>query len=192
MKGCQHGERLRGRVTSPVGDYVFEACPKGLLKVDQAANVSNANFLTLGKDVELVEGNATGISQAFVNWMKSYFEGKSTMAPPPVCPSVFGYQDDGQGKPQPRPFRSRVLEVLYKDVALGSTITYGGLAAAAGSAKAARAVGSAMANNPVALVVPCHRVLPASGGSIGAYAGGSKNDLKAWLLRHEGATKEST
>jgi methylated-DNA-[protein]-cysteine S-methyltransferase len=49
---------------------------------------------------------------------------------------------------------------------------------------AARAVGTAMRTNPVCLIVPCHRVVCASGAA-GNYAGGSINDVKVWLLNHE-------
>ncbi len=65
----------------------------------------------------------------------------------------------------------------------GSTRTYGEIAAAMGKPKAARAVGAAVGANPLAIIIPCHRVLPASGGW-GGYRWGVWR--KAWLLRHEG------
>jgi methylated-DNA-[protein]-cysteine S-methyltransferase len=82
------------------------------------------------------------------------------------------------------PFRRAVLETLHRDVGAGEVVTYGALAAAAGSPRAARAVGSACARNPVPIVVPCHRVLPGSGG-IGSYGGGVPR--KRALLELEGA-----
>jgi len=69
------------------------------------------------------------------------------------------------------PFRRAVLDTLRREVGPGATTFYGVLAARAGHPGAARAVGTAVARNPVPLVVPCHRVLPGSGG-IGAYGGG--------------------
>ncbi len=66
----------------------------------------------------------------------------------------------------------------------GTVVTYGQLAAMVGRATAARAVGSAMAANPLPIVVPCHRVV-AAGGRLGAYSGGL--DWKLRLLKHEGA-----
>ncbi len=54
---------------------------------------------------------------------------------------------------------------------------------AVGNPKAARAVGAANGRNPIAIIVPCHRVI-ASDGRLGGYAGGLWR--KAWLLRHEG------
>ena len=64
-----------------------------------------------------------------------------------------------------------------------STSTYGAVAAKAGAPRGARAAGNALNANPVPFVVPCHRVILAS-GQIGGYAG--NEDRKAWLLRHEG------
>lgn len=61
-------------------------------------------------------------------------------------------------------------------------VTYGELAAAIGRPQAARAVGRALATNPLPVIIACHRVLPAAGG-IGHYLGGQ--DRKRWLLEHE-------
>lgn len=81
------------------------------------------------------------------------------------------------------PFRRTVLEHLRK-VVRGQVVTYGELAKRAGTPRAARAVGTACATNPVPIVVPCHRVLPSSGG-VGNYGGGP--DKKVFLLELEGA-----
>jgi methylated-DNA-[protein]-cysteine S-methyltransferase len=66
----------------------------------------------------------------------------------------------------------------------GQTVSYGELAARAGNPKAARAVGTACARNPVPIVVPCHRVVGSSGSLVG-YAGGLER--KERLLALEGA-----
>jgi methylated-DNA-[protein]-cysteine S-methyltransferase len=81
------------------------------------------------------------------------------------------------------PFRRQVLETLHRDVDYGETVSYGELAVMAGRPRAARAVGSAMATNPVPIVVPCHRVLAAA-GRIGGYGGGLA--MKRSLLAIEG------
>lgn len=81
-----------------------------------------------------------------------------------------------------RGFRAEVLQALER-VAFGETLSYMDLAARAGNPKASRAVGSAMATNPIPIVVPCHRVLR-TGGALGGYGGGL--DAKRWLLAHEG------
>jgi methylated-DNA-[protein]-cysteine S-methyltransferase len=80
-------------------------------------------------------------------------------------------------------YRLAVLEELSR-VRFGETVTYKDLAQRTGHPKASRAVGTAMATNPIPIVVPCHRVLR-TGGALGGYGGGL--DTKAWLLRHEGA-----
>ena len=91
--------------------------------------------------------------------------------------------------------RRTVLSVLHDSVWFGHTITYGGLAARAGLGAAAgpggpamtpaRVVGQIMASNPVALIVPCHRVVAGTG--LGGYSGGTGTDVKHWLLVFESA-----
>jgi len=80
-------------------------------------------------------------------------------------------------------FVRRVLEATSR-IPFGSVSTYGDVALRAGSPRAARAAGNALHDNPVPIVVPCHRVVPASGG-IGKYGGDEWR--KEWLLRLEGA-----
>lgn len=80
------------------------------------------------------------------------------------------------------PFQVRVWEAL-RGVRAGTTTSYGALASALGRPGAARAVGLANSQNPVSIVLPCHRVIGASGDLTG-YAGGL--DRKRWLLEHEG------
>jgi methylated-DNA-[protein]-cysteine S-methyltransferase len=80
-------------------------------------------------------------------------------------------------------YRRTVLEALTQ-VPYGETVSYKELAERTGNPKASRAVGSAMATNPIPIVVPCHRVLR-SGGALGGYGGGL--DTKVWLLQLEGS-----
>jgi methylated-DNA-[protein]-cysteine S-methyltransferase len=82
-----------------------------------------------------------------------------------------------------RGYRRAVLEELSR-VPYGETVSYKDLAERTGHPRASRAVGTAMATNPIPIVVPCHRVLR-TGGALGGYGGGL--DTKVWLLRHEGA-----
>jgi methylated-DNA-[protein]-cysteine S-methyltransferase len=77
----------------------------------------------------------------------------------------------------------RIVWDALQGIPWGETITYGELAERLGS-RGARAVGNANAHNPVAILVPCHRVV-ATGGGLGGYAGGV--DVKRWLLAHEAA-----
>lgn len=81
------------------------------------------------------------------------------------------------------PFHRRVLDATAR-VPAGRVATYTQIAVRAGSPHASRAAGNALHHNPVAIVVPCHRVLRTD-GSLGGYGGGLP--IKEWLLRHEGA-----
>lgn len=78
-------------------------------------------------------------------------------------------------------FQARVWSELRK-IEVGQPITYAELALRVGAPAATRAVGNANGKNPIAIVIPCHRVV-ASGGGLGGYAGGLKR--KRWLLSHE-------
>ena len=80
------------------------------------------------------------------------------------------------------PFQTNVWQALrmIKD---GTTVSYAGLAARIGKPKAVRATGLANGQNPISIVVPCHRVI-GSNGSLTGYGGGLSR--KQWLLAHEG------
>jgi methylated-DNA-[protein]-cysteine S-methyltransferase len=80
------------------------------------------------------------------------------------------------------PFQESVWAELRR-IPAGTTITYGELARRVGQPSASRAVGHANSLNPVAIVVPCHRVIGAN-ATLTGYAGGL--DRKRWLLEHEG------
>lgn len=82
---------------------------------------------------------------------------------------------------QGTPFQLQVWKALLR-IPYGETRSYGEIARAVGRPQAARAVGMANHSNPVAIVVPCHRVV-ASDGSLGGYAGGL--EMKSQLLRLE-------
>ena len=80
-------------------------------------------------------------------------------------------------------FQRRVWHAL-REIPAGSVTSYGALARQIGASNASRAVGLANGSNPVALLLPCHRVIGAN-GTLTGYAGGLAR--KEWLLRHEGA-----
>jgi methylated-DNA-[protein]-cysteine S-methyltransferase len=80
------------------------------------------------------------------------------------------------------PFQSSVWRALRK-IGRGSTISYAELARRIGKPKAVRAAGLANGQNPISIVVPCHRVI-GSDGSLTGYGGGLSR--KKWLLEHEG------
>lgn len=82
-------------------------------------------------------------------------------------------------------FQKSVWKAL-REIPYGTTVTYGAIADAIGKPRAVRAVGRANGSNPIAVIVPCHRVIGANGSLIG-YAGGI--DKKTKLLELEGALK---
>ena len=84
-------------------------------------------------------------------------------------------------------FQQKVI-LATRAVGFGETVSYGELAARAGSPNAARAAGTVMANNEVPIIIPCHRVL-ASGGRIGGFSAPQGIDLKRRLLELESRAK---
>lgn len=85
------------------------------------------------------------------------------------------------------PFQQQVWGELRK-IPYGETISYLELATRVGNPKAMRAVGAANGRNPIAIIVPCHRVIGADGSMTG-FGGGIER--KVWLLRHEAAHTRS-
>jgi methylated-DNA-[protein]-cysteine S-methyltransferase len=155
---------------SPVGQLVLAATPGGVVKI---------NF---GQEDEAVDELARRISprvlraparlDAVRRELDEYFAGQR---------QVFDVPLDWRLS---HGFRRAALDQLSRGVPFGHTVSYKQLAERAGSPKASRAIGSAMATNPIPIVVPCHRVLR-TGGDLGGYGGGL--DAKRWLLHHEGA-----
>ena len=81
------------------------------------------------------------------------------------------------------PFGRKVLRATA-GIPYGGVLSYGEVAADAGSPRGSRAAGNALGSNPIPIVIPCHRVVR-TGGAIGGYGGGP--DRKRWLLELEGA-----
>ena len=107
-------------------------------------------------------------------WLDGYFSGDPAEVTFPL-------------NPQGTPFQKQVWEILLA-IPYGETTTYGAIAREiaqrTGKEKmSAQAVGQAVGANPIAIAIPCHRVVGAKGKLTG-YAGGL--DKKEWLLRHEG------
>jgi methylated-DNA-[protein]-cysteine S-methyltransferase len=121
-------------------------------------------------------GAAVSFAAAARAELLEYFRGDRRIFAVPVD---WAATDEPQG---------RVLTVLAETVGYGETISYGALARRAGlpaDPTSARAVGSAMAANPVPIIVPCHRVLASDG--LGGYSGGNGVEVKRWLLILEGS-----
>lgn len=86
------------------------------------------------------------------------------------------------------PFFQKVYSAL-RGVKYGETVTYKELAKKTGTPSAVRAVGSAMAHNPIPLIIPCHRVIQSDGG-LGGFSAGGGIDLKKMMidLEHQAAS----
>ena len=148
--------------------------PIGALTITTtAAGVCEVRFGTVAEIGDLDDGMGARANIARAEReLGEYFSGARTR---------FGVPLDRSAR---RGFRGEVLDALER-VEFGNTVTYGLLAERAGRPRAARAVGTAMATNPIAVLVPCHRVLPSTGG-VGHYAGTSA--VKQYLLTLEGVT----
>jgi methylated-DNA-[protein]-cysteine S-methyltransferase len=154
--------------------------PVGVLSV--ACTASGVAKLRYGSPPDPLPPDPGGTARELVATalaeLREYFAGRRTSFSVPVDLSATSGS------------RHTVLSVLYESVAFGQTLTYGGLAARAGltgdgQTPPARVVGQIMATNPVAVIVPCHRVV--AGNGIGGYSGGTGTDVKQWLLIFEGA-----
>ena len=156
---------------SPVGPLLLAATTSGLVRVAFAGDDESHVLEALAERVSprMLRGG-TRLDGA-ARELDEYFEGRRTS---------FDVALDFR---LASGFRRAVLDQL-RTLRYGSTASYGSVAAAAGSPRAVRAVGTACATNPLPIVVPCHRVLR-SDGTLGGYVGGV--DAKRLLLQLEGA-----
>lgn len=113
---------------------------------------------------------SSGIIDRAIEQLKQYFEGDRTAFDLPLDP-------DGTE------FQLQVWDLL-KEIPFGTTTTYSRLSQKMGNPKAIRAIGKANGQNPIPIIIPCHRVIGANNNLIG-YSGGIEN--KRWLLKHEGS-----
>ena len=120
---------------------------------------------------EAIDESSSPILEQAATQLEEYFAGTREMFDVPLDPIG-------------SPFQQSVWAVL-RTIPYGTTMTYGEQATRLGDPNKARAVGAANGRNPLSIVVPCHRVIGASGKLTG-FAGGLDN--KAWLLAHEQRT----
>ena len=155
------------RIISPVGPLIVGATRRGLfcLEFDSPGALlyrtrNNSNLWLFSEEK----------TAPFVRELREYFAGTRTR---------FEFALDLHGTE----FQKRCWKALTR-IPYGKTTTYAAIARKVGRPKASRAVGQANHMNPMAIVVPCHRVLQTD-GSLGGYGGGL--DKKVTLLRLEGA-----
>ncbi len=158
-------------VDSPVGTLLLAATPLGLTRVAYEREGHDAVLSRLAEQVSPQVLHAPARLDGAARELDEYFAGQRRVFDLPLDMRL------AHG------FRRTVLTHL-RDIAYGSTESYAVVAAAAGSPAAVRAVGTACANNPLPVVVPCHRVVR-SDGSSGQYLGGP--EVKRQLLSLERA-----
>lgn len=141
--------------------------PAGLMKISSLSEaITEVTFVTAREESE----NRTAIIEKCVEELDEYFHrGRK----------FFTVELDLQGTI----FQKKVWNELLA-IPFGATVSYEELALRIGDIKAIRAVGLANGMNPVAIIVPCHRVIGKNGDLTG-YAGGLER--KEWLLYHEGS-----
>jgi methylated-DNA-[protein]-cysteine S-methyltransferase len=162
---------LTDRFDTPIGEMIIVADHDGNLRAvdwtDHTERLQNLLRLHYGSDGFTLQSthNPRGLSDV----MQSYFAGElaSIEALPVQTAGTL--------------FQREVWRAL-REIPLGTTVSYGKLAEQIGRPNAVRAVGLANGSNPVAVVVPCHRVI-GSNGSLTGYGGGLER--KRWLLEHE-------
>ena len=137
--------------SSPLGDIFLVSNGQALV----GAWFSGQKYFGAGFELSEIKTNEDQILVAAKNWLDAYFAGKFLSITFPLEPQVTS-------------FRKQVLTNLQQ-VSAGKTTTYQELAKELGSH--ARAVGGAVAHNPLVIFIPCHRVL-AKDGSLNGYAGG--------------------
>lgn len=156
-------------VDSPVGRLLLASTPVGLLRVAYARQDHDSVLAELAERVSPRVLEAPRRLESATRELDEYFAGRRT---------AFDLRLDLR---LAHGFRRDVLSRLTA-IGYGSTASYAAVAATAGHAGAARAVGSACRTNPLPIVVPCHRVLR-SDGTVGDYVGGT--DAKRALLALE-------
>ncbi|HQR90651.1 MAG: methylated-DNA--protein-cysteine methyltransferase [Caulobacter sp. 12-67-6] len=158
------------RLTSPIGEILLVTDEAGRVRAidfhDYASRMMRLLRLHYG-DTTLDEGVAPAAAREALT---DYFDGQLDALP------AISWATGGTA------FQRTVWTALL-DVPAGTTSTYAALAARIGKPAATRAVGAANGANPIAILVPCHRLVGAN-GSLTGYAGGLER--KQWLLRHEG------
>ena len=157
-------------IASPLGDIRLLASQAGLVRLDFADGRGARDQRQLARafgSFELHTGHSTLLDAAEAQ-LAAYWQGRLR---------AFDLPLDLHGTP----FQRRVWQALQA-IPPGSTCAYHQLAAAIGLPHAARAVGAANGANPLAIIVPCHRVIGSHGDLVG-YGGGLP--IKRWLLAHE-------
>ena len=159
------------RVATPVGEVLLVTDADGAVRALDFADYEARMMRLLGRHCRGFSLTGGRAPEAVRRAVEAYFAG-AVRALDGIAVRTGGTE-----------FQKSVWAAL-RTIPAGETRSYGQLAAAIGSPKAVRAAGLANGQNPVAVIVPCHRVIGAN-GTLTGYAGGLER--KRWLLEHEGA-----
>ena len=154
---------------SPLGILTVMFTKRGIHRITFRNNAKNNN---ISEDIYIRKCDHL-IYKYIFGELNKYFTGKLRVFEVPVVLEGTNFQ-------------KRVWQELMK-VPYGESMTYGEIARAIGSPKAARAVGNANNKNKLPIIIPCHRIIGSSGKLTG-YAGGL--DRKTWLINHEEKYRE--
>ncbi|ETW98343.1 MAG: hypothetical protein ETSY1_19165 [Candidatus Entotheonella factor] len=156
-----------GIIESPLGPICLMGTDQGLTRVDFQHGERPVDRPLSGR-------TPPGYFDQAMQQLREYFEGARQAFDLPLAPPGTAFQQ-------------QVWQALQQ-IPYGRTTTYQDLAAHLGKPTASRAVGSANGRNPIAIIIPCHRVIGRD-GRLRGYAGGLH--LKQQLLQHEGAWPQS-
>lgn len=178
---------------TPVGPLYVWSCSRGLHQVTIRGDT--VKFEAPSKDargVELIAGEHdqsrwTKHAQVVHQWLKKYFENPSLTIDDPL-PEICNFDKFSS-------FYQQVWNYIASSVKVGQTASYGEVAKALGKPNAARAVGTAMKNNCICLMIPCHRIVR-SDGTTGCYGGRQASEIKGnpvkdFLIKFEEASIKS-
>jgi len=170
----KHDHELSIRLvrSSPVGQIAVAADLEGLILLS-IINEDDLSQIT----VKTADSDSERIADMIVSQLADYFSGKLVDF---SLPLNLKYVTDFQ--------REVLLETVH--IPFGHVRTYGEVATIIGRPQAARAVGGALARNPIGIIIPCHRVV-ASDGHLRGYSSPSGIKTKSALLTHEGVRIES-
>jgi methylated-DNA-[protein]-cysteine S-methyltransferase len=155
------------RHPSPIGELLLTADDDALTGLYTAQDARASATPEGSRDAAPVKGVCAQLDEYFTGTLRAF---------------------EATVRPQGTPFQHSVWDRLML-VSYGRTATYLDIAKAIGSPTGSRAVGAANGANPISIIVPCHRVVAASGDLTG-YAGGLKT--KQWLLDHEAKHARTT
>jgi len=171
---------FRAHIPTPIGEMLALASDAGLCALEftgprKRLTRLDARLSRWFPPHEIVERDTPVIARTR-KWLSTYFAGTA------------GGADDIALDMRGAAFEKRVWAAL-RTILPGQTTSYGAIAKRLGDAGASRAVGAANGANPIAIIVPCHRVI-GSTGSLTGYGGGL--DRKRWLLDHERRWRSDT